>query len=226
MMFVTKKRPTAVDEVLNYIVTRIKSGDLVRGDKLPSETELCASTGISRGPVREAMKILKYSGILEIRQGDGTYVKEDPRVSLFNPLLMEMMLRRDEKRHLKELRDLMEKGMVPLLPCPPAPDQTARLQRKLEEMEAARNRSPQERAEADRAFHSALGGITGNPLMSRIYDFVLELMISSITKTYETPPARDPLSYHRAIADALARGDRKALARAMEISLTAWEELS
>jgi GntR family transcriptional repressor for pyruvate dehydrogenase complex len=226
MMFKQTKRPSAVDEVLNQFVKLIKGGQLRRGDKLPSETELTHSLGVSRGPVREAMKILKYSGILEIRQGDGTYVKEDPRGSFFNPLLLELILCGNDKKNLLELRSMIEMGIITLLSLPPASEEISLLNESLGRMIKAQSLSAEKRALADIHFHSILGQLTGNELLSRFYDFILELLQPSIRETYAKKPPRDPISYHRAILEALKSGNEEDLRKSVVLSLSAWDELS
>jgi DNA-binding transcriptional MocR family regulator len=54
---------------------RITQGAWAIGERLPTEPELSAELGISRNTVREAMRVLAFSGLIEIRQGDGSYLR-------------------------------------------------------------------------------------------------------------------------------------------------------
>ena len=56
------------------------------GDRLPAETELTRLLSVSRGSVREAMKILSALGIVEVRRGDGTYISKGGSEVMFDPL--------------------------------------------------------------------------------------------------------------------------------------------
>ena len=69
-------KPTAssVDFVVNSIKELLLGKKILPGDRLPPETELCRLLSVSRGSVREAMKVLSALGIVEVKRGDGTYV--------------------------------------------------------------------------------------------------------------------------------------------------------
>lgn len=68
----------ATEEVFNQLKKAIFSGDLRKGDKLPSERELAKLFNVSRGVVREAIRALKTTGFVEIKQGPlgGAFVRE------------------------------------------------------------------------------------------------------------------------------------------------------
>ncbi|HET6737368.1 MAG TPA: FadR/GntR family transcriptional regulator [Kribbella sp.] len=73
---------TAIERIKQMIV----AGELQPGDRLPRETDLAARLGLSRNSLREAVKALAMIRVLEVRQGDGTYV-----TSLDPALLMETL---------------------------------------------------------------------------------------------------------------------------------------
>jgi DNA-binding FadR family transcriptional regulator len=74
------------DEAIEKIKSMILSGALRAGDKLPREADLAADLGLSRSSLREAVRALSLVNILDVRQGDGTYV-----TSLQVPLLLEAL---------------------------------------------------------------------------------------------------------------------------------------
>lgn len=74
------------DEAIEKIKTMILSGGLTPGSRLPREADLAAELGVSRNSLREAVKALSLVRILDVRQGDGTYV-----TSLDAPLLMDAL---------------------------------------------------------------------------------------------------------------------------------------
>lgn len=74
------------DEAITKIKEMIVSGELRPGDRLPREKELSERLGLSRNSLREAVKALSMIRILDVRQGDGTYV-----TSLSPPLLLEAL---------------------------------------------------------------------------------------------------------------------------------------
>lgn len=68
-------RPSKSVEVAQSLLSYLLSGELQPGDRIPSERSLTQLLGVGRGAVREALKSLTLLGLLEVRQGDGTYVK-------------------------------------------------------------------------------------------------------------------------------------------------------
>ncbi|MGI5888583.1 MAG: FadR/GntR family transcriptional regulator, partial [Oscillospiraceae bacterium] len=85
--FTYSKRESAVDVVINSIKQLLIDGKLKPGDKIPNELEISQGLGVSRGSVREAMKILSALGIVDIKVGNGTYVRSKPDSELLDSLL-------------------------------------------------------------------------------------------------------------------------------------------
>lgn len=74
-MFKKIKNKSVVQTVVDSITKAIINGELRPGDKIPTEMELAESFGVGRNSIREAIKILVYYGILEIRSAEGTFAK-------------------------------------------------------------------------------------------------------------------------------------------------------
>ncbi|EKN66541.1 GntR family transcriptional regulator [Neobacillus bataviensis LMG 21833] len=64
-------------QIYHQILSEIQSGSFKKGDKLPTERELCEQFGVSRVPIRQALSALELNGIIYSRQGEGVYVKSD-----------------------------------------------------------------------------------------------------------------------------------------------------
>lgn len=79
-------RLAVTDEAIDRIKAMIVSGELRPGDRLPREADLAERLGLSRNSLREAVRALALIQVLDVRQGDGTYV-----TSLEPPLLLEAM---------------------------------------------------------------------------------------------------------------------------------------
>jgi len=73
--FESVRRPQLVDEVIGQLRERFASGDFEVGDTIPSESALIAELGVGRTTLREAIRVLEYAGILEVRRGSGTFVR-------------------------------------------------------------------------------------------------------------------------------------------------------
>lgn len=67
-------RRRLVDEVIDHLRTEISSGRLTAGARLPAEARLTEQLGVSRTTLREAIVVLSHDGLVDVRQGDGTYV--------------------------------------------------------------------------------------------------------------------------------------------------------
>ena len=74
--FEPRKKESAVDTVVNSIKKLILDKELKPGDKLPTEIEIATGLEVSRGSVREAMKILSAFGLIEVKVGSGTYISD------------------------------------------------------------------------------------------------------------------------------------------------------
>lgn len=72
----TVKKVTATEQVITSIREALAHKQLKYGDKLPNETELAAKLGVGRSSLREGIKALTAFGILEVRQGDGTFARQ------------------------------------------------------------------------------------------------------------------------------------------------------
>ncbi len=96
------KRISLSNEVANRIVEKIRNDAFVPGSRLPSEFDLADEFGVSRGTIREAVKLLVSKDVLEIRPAKGTFVREHPGMSV-DPLGLAFM-----QDHEKMIRDLLD----------------------------------------------------------------------------------------------------------------------
>jgi GntR family transcriptional repressor for pyruvate dehydrogenase complex len=74
------------DEVYKQIVSLISNGQLKPGDKIPSEREMASELGISRQSIREALNRAEVMGLIEVRQGEGSFILSSVREPLKPPL--------------------------------------------------------------------------------------------------------------------------------------------
>ena len=97
------------DVVLQGIKSMITSGRLVAGSRLPVEKDLALTLGVSRGPLREGVRALCIMGVLETRQGDGTYVTSLDASLLLAPMaFMVDMQTTEHRRDLHGVRRVLE----------------------------------------------------------------------------------------------------------------------
>lgn len=106
-------KESVVQQVIDRLTEAMLSGDLKAGDKIPTEVEMSETFGVGRNSIREAIKILVYLGVLEIRRAEGTFVRNGFTESMIDPMIYGVILSDDDSyEELKELRELMEQGML------------------------------------------------------------------------------------------------------------------
>ncbi|MQA94734.1 MAG: GntR family transcriptional regulator [Streptosporangiales bacterium] len=98
------RRSGLVDEIINQLRDQIASGEWTVGDRIPTEPELAGQLGVGRNTVREAVRALAHAGLLEIRQGAGTFVRA--RSELTGPV--RRRLARARQRETLEVRRGLE----------------------------------------------------------------------------------------------------------------------
>lgn len=226
-LFRAEKPLSAVDRVINMVKEALIREELSPGDRLPSETELSRQLAVSRGSIREAMKVLSASGIVEVRRGDGTYISRSDRNVAFEPLLFSLILSKEDMRQLVELRELLEVAIVKLVLANADRDDLARIEEavvRLEDLIDRGENQPERLAEADVAFHRALGRATGNRMVERIYSFVMDFFAPSIETTHRKQRkgtlAREQ---HRNIFNALRDRDLGRAVEAVDESIVSWK---
>ncbi len=102
------------EEIVEQLKTMITNGELEPGDKLPSERDMSESMGVSRASVREALITLEAIGILEIKPGEGTFVRQTSDAETFAPLAMVLALERNPGAQMMEVRRVLETEMAAL----------------------------------------------------------------------------------------------------------------
>lgn len=108
------KRPRLSSEILARLQQGIRDGVLNVGDKLPSERELAESMGVSRNSVREAIRALEALGVIEVRHGDGTFIREPDVASLLGPYFDVLHEKGTFLKEVLEFRRLLEPSLAHL----------------------------------------------------------------------------------------------------------------
>ena len=105
----TPRAPRVTEGAIDKIRERIVSGAWGPGDRLPKESELAAELGLSRNSLREAVRALSQLRVLEVRQGDGTYVSSlEPGLLLESTGFISHLLLGDTEIELYEVRRILE----------------------------------------------------------------------------------------------------------------------
>lgn len=157
------------DLAIAKIKQMIVDGELQPGDRLPREADLARRLGLSRSSLREAVRALSLLRVLDVRQGDGTYV-----TSLEPGLLLETMafvidLQRDDSvLHLFEVRRLLEPAATAMAAQRMAEDQAQGLLDLIDSL--GEEPSVEDLVANDVEFHRRIAQATGNPALCSILD--------------------------------------------------------
>jgi DNA-binding FadR family transcriptional regulator len=203
-------RPSAVEAVIDQMQRQLSSGKWSVGDRIPGEYDLASQLQVSRPAVREAIRALSHIGVLEVRRGDGTYVRSavDP-----HPLLQRV--ERATLRDVFELQQAYDVQAARLAARRRTDDDLLRLSALLEDRDAARG--PGEFGEADARFHIGVAEASHNPLLVEAFRYFQSRLRESLSKVRldcELPDAGP--AAHRAVAEAIAARDPEAAAQAAE----------
>jgi GntR family transcriptional repressor for pyruvate dehydrogenase complex len=213
------------EQIVRQVRTLIAEGRLHSGDRLPPERELAEKLMVSRTSVREALRALQSRGLIEIRAGEGAFVRDVSAEALVEPLALVILPHREAVRELFEARRLLEPAIAALAARRATPEDLAEMERILEEQarEVARGRTG---LAQDALFHSALAGGAHNRAIGRIVNTLIELLTQSREESLHTPgrPTRSHQDHLRILA-AIRRRDPGAARRAVLAHLIAVEQL-
>src|SRR6266540_3146747 len=197
------------DEAIDRIRGFVQSGRFPAGAKLPPEQELADELGISRSPMREAVKALTLARVLEIRRGDGTYV-----TSLAPSLLLEglgnavALMHGGSVLELTEVRRLLEPAATGLAATRISPDQLAEVHSLLKAMKEAVD-DVERLTVLDAAFHRTVTAATGNETLTSLLDGISSRTLRARIwrGTVDRGVTDLTLAQHTAIYTALAAHD-------------------
>lgn len=205
------------DDAIAKIKQMILSGRLAPGGRLPREADLAAELGLSRNSLREAVKALSVFRILEVRQGDGTYVSSLEPAILLDAMGFLMEFHSDDSiLQVLQVRRILE-------PVATGMAASLRTDEQLEQLRAMAARdtldtSAQDLVDHDLAFHSAIAAASGNPVLAGMLDSIS--MPTSRARVWRGLTQQDAVAstieQHRGIVEAIAAGDAElAHARAL-----------
>ena len=200
-------RRRLADQVIEQIQEWISLGQLAPGDRLPVEDALTAKLGVSRTTLREGVSVLARAGVLDVRQGDGTYVREP--LPAGEPL--DRRLRRAAALDVYDVRRVLELETARLA-AERRTEQDVRTMRKhLAARDAARAAGELDAlVEADVALHVAVARASRNPVLADLYRSFSTMLRDTIADVLRDPVAQeDTTALHHALVDAIT--DRDAL---------------
>ncbi|MBK9021785.1 MAG: GntR family transcriptional regulator [Sulfuritalea sp.] len=213
--------PRLADVVAREIEQRVLEGRLKPGDRLPSERDLSVQLGVSRASLREAIHKLAARGMLESRQGGGTFVTDRLDSSFGNP--WEEILRDHPGVHedMLEFRHMLEARAAECAALRATAVDRERVRHCLTLLEESFDGQDLDlQVDTDLAFHQAIAEASHNVIVGHLTASLLRLMRDNLRRNLselmQVPAARDALlDQHRAVWRAIEKGDaEQALAAA------------
>lgn len=226
MTFKTIKRPSVVEEIIDSFKEKLISGELKPGDKLPSEAQLMEQLGIGRTALREAVKMLSALGVIDVRQGDGSYIMKGASSATMSPLVFAVLLESGMTRELLELRTLLETGYCQLAGEKATIEDMRLIEESannFEEKVKMDGRDVDDLTKADLKFHFTILNATHSPMVIKISGAVEELFFGSIRNTISQIEGREwGVEGHRNILSAIRANDPGQILAAVKMSLERW----
>ncbi|MGP1396063.1 MAG: FadR/GntR family transcriptional regulator [Inquilinaceae bacterium] len=203
----TLPRPSISQQVANRILAMVKSGNLTSGDRLPTEQQMCIAFGISRPPLREALKALTLMGVLESRQG-GRYTITDLSPSrLVEPFNIMLSIAVYDVHEHFEARAVVELELVRLCTERASAEQRQRIQTLAQDGRAFHN-DPVAFRLLDIEYHQAINAGAGNAMLSTLSQGLYDVGLDARRVASEIPSViRKSVVQHCAVATAIMAGD-------------------
>jgi GntR family transcriptional repressor for pyruvate dehydrogenase complex len=210
------------EQVADLLLEQIKSDEFKVGDKLPSIQKLATTYGVSVASIREALNALRTIGVIEIKQGYGTIVKQKEPTFFeigekFNSL--------DQIKELLELRQIIESATVAKAAKMRTNEDLETMRHYLNEMEKAVSDGTSGE-EADLDFHLTIAKATNNSLLVDLMNNISELMKDSMKETrkifiYSRQKTMEILQdEHEKIFNAIEQQDDELATQCMNTHLT------
>lgn len=198
----SRKLPTRVDVALDYITGEIAKGNLQPGDKLPNEKELAEKLGISRTPVREAMRTLAVSGLIEIRHGHGNYIRAEEGIPVMPLAMFQLYLQDSTPEMLMELRNIFDRNCAELASVRRSDADLDAMREcidRLSRLSADPAADMDEILKADLDFHRAVYRAAGNKLIVVVAEFVLNMVAPWVKRSLEVSGRQRAVGLHEAM---------------------------
>jgi GntR family transcriptional repressor for pyruvate dehydrogenase complex len=214
-VFAMSPRTRLPEEIANRILSLIQTRQLRPGDRLPPERELAQTMGVSRPVLREALQALSLMRVVDIRQGDGTYITALEPQQLVSHLDFAFALDGVAFDKLFEARRVVETGNARFAAGRVTADEIARLEGLLVALGAALD-DPVRFSTLDMEFHDAICGAADNFLLSQFMRIIDTMGRVSRQRTGAKRSVRETARRdHADILEALRAGDAGAAEVAM-----------
>lgn len=202
------RRTGLIDAAVHRLRSQIGSGEWPVGSRIPAEPALAELLGVGRNTVREAVQSLVHAGLLERRQGSGTYVLSASELAVtFGREIADA-----RQRDVVEVRRSLEVEAARLAARRRTETDVALLRRLRDERAAAYREGDLERmVSTDLDLHRTIAITARNPVLLSLYENLLDAITDNIRFNFTAPEHGD--DSHDGLVDAIANGDAAMAAR-------------
>jgi GntR family transcriptional repressor for pyruvate dehydrogenase complex len=209
------KRVKLYEEVAARIRDLIADGELRPGQALPSERRLAEQFKVGRAVIREAIRQLEVSGLVESRHGGGNYVREITVEHLVAPIASVLNGMGHLRKELMDARLFFEPQIAQAAAARATPEDLQRLEDVIRRQEE-RSANGQLGAQEDAEFHALLARATHNTVVERVMEVIDNLLEDSRARYFRSVErSKASLEGNRRILEAIQRHDREAAQKAM-----------
>ncbi len=209
------ERQNISEMVFEQIKEMISSGEWKPGDKIPAETELAETMGVSRVSIRAALQKLSSLGLIERKQGRGTIVCDLSNGQQINGLVPMLVLMPPTIMAMHEYRMILECGAVELAALRCDDNTIRRLEENLAVMERM-NAADEDCAVVDVEFHNIIAEATQNPLIIKTQQVMRDSFLECMRTYKRLTDVRAGYYYHRNLIEALRNRDAFGARKIME----------
>lgn len=181
MQYKRVKARKIYEEVTDSLTELIRSGQLKPGDKLESVERLALNFQVGRSAIREALTALRAMGLIEIRHGEGTFVRNFDANMLTIPTYTSLLMKKEHISQLLEVRKILEVGAVKSAAIQRDEMSLKEITSALDEMRNARNED--HLGQADHRFHTAIAKATKNDVLVNLMDNISEMVANTMKDT-------------------------------------------
>ncbi|MCP4165400.1 MAG: FadR family transcriptional regulator [Chloroflexi bacterium] len=216
------QKSSVAEETVEHISEMIRTGEYAPGDQLPSERKLAQELHVGRTSIREAIRQLETVGLLESRQGLGTFVKDPSGEVIRATLFPHFITSQETIRKLFEVREIIEVEAAGRAAERAETTQITLMRKWVQAVETHIAREDgQSMINADVEFHRQIVIATDNDILVSLMDSIVGLLHEMRTDSMHIPDLLPGIvSGHRAILAAIEMGDSQAARQAMKDHLT------
>lgn len=199
------RKVNITEQVFEQLKNNILAGKWAVGEKIPSETELSEIFGVSRSTVRQAIRSLADYGLIEVKLGAGSFVKQQD-TGLFINGVIRSKLKQEDLLEVLDFCCVMEGGIAEMAALHATPEDVETLQQIQNGLNST-STDFEQKARLDKEFHLKIAEMTGNSLVIQTFTIISEPLEKTIYEMYNTLGPSEGTKFHQQVIEALKKRD-------------------